>query len=208
MLFTLVLQPFSNYGRYILDVSNEVHSRTETEKKLCSHYALSGAYSVEALHSKVLVLVKCTLLKFKKLSDPKELQAFTGICDETFTLPDIPAPETSTSAPTSEDTKDSGDGSIDLSSPSLTKAKPSTSTRGSVEALTPRKRKLKKKLDFLSTSKASLAAKYCTKISELKTQMKTPKRVINQSLKRKQKQIEVKDQKIRELQQQLRASVV
>ncbi|XP_032880799.1 uncharacterized protein LOC116975604 [Amblyraja radiata] len=65
-------------------------SLAETQKWLSSHYSLPGAEgcSIGAVMLKVKSLITRTLLKFKKLSSPKELEAFTEICNETFKFPE------------------------------------------------------------------------------------------------------------------------
>ncbi|KAJ8392360.1 hypothetical protein AAFF_G00077240 [Aldrovandia affinis] len=209
-------------------------SRTETERRLRSHLSLPDveSYSSAAFNSSVKILVNRTLLKLKKLSNPKELEAFTKICDDTFKLkkgipsPGAHDPESSTSAesqvPIFQDkSADSGDSSHDLPpqlnlatetavavSPEPTPSTSGVSTRSSTKIITPREQKLMERLDFLSTSKATLAQMYRTKIGELRTQLKTPKRVINQALKRKQCRIELRDRKIQELKSKLRGNTL
>ena len=59
-------------------------------------------------------------------------------------------------------------------------------------AITPRKQKLKKRLAFMSKSNADIKGKF----GDLTAKMKTPKRVVNQTIKRKNDQLFNKDQKI------------
>ncbi|XP_055521676.1 uncharacterized protein LOC129715829 [Leucoraja erinacea] len=181
-------------------------SLAETQKWLTSHYSLPDAegYSIGAVMLKVKSLITRTLLKFKKLSSPKELGAFTEICNETFKFPegsqrislhDIPPP-------------------VAQDPESLTPAEiqvpifPDTRCTRELLSLTPREQKMKKRLNFLSTSIVALTLKYRTKISELRAQLKTPKRVVNQALKRKQNQIDTKDRKIQELKAKLRGNTL
>ena len=85
-------------------------------------------------------------------------------------------PDSNVGTPTSKDT---------IQQPTPTNS--GASTRSRKNLFTPRKARLKKRLEFVTTSKAYLAQKYQVKISDLRTQLKTPISVINQSLKRKQK---------------------
>ena len=63
---------------------------------------------------------------------------------------------------------------------------------------------MKKRLNFLSASKADLMKRYKTRISELKTELKSPKRLVNQTIKRKMQQLDTRSQKMIELKAKLR----
>ena len=81
---------------------------------------------------------------------------------------------------------------------------PSTSCvsiRSSRDILTPREQKLKKRLIYITNTKVKEARKFKTRIAELK--LKTPKRVINQSIRRKNEQLKRKEEKITELKEML-----
>ena len=86
-------------------------------------------------------------------------------------------------------------------------SRPSTSgisNRSSRDIITPRKQKLEKRLYmYITNTKVEEARKFKRRISELKLILKTPKRVINQSIKRKNEQLKQKDRKIRELKEML-----
>ncbi|XP_041459631.1 uncharacterized protein LOC121411152 [Lytechinus variegatus] len=212
---------------YILSCKN----RSETERRLSAQYLLSDVdgYSSDISISRVQGLCNRTLEKYKKLTNPKEFQVFSAICNESFILPEkntsnkhtpSPAaqvPQDHNSPSTSTDMKDSAlststeteimdnpPSTSSTPSASVSSNKSSIATRSSSKVLTPRKQKLKKRLLFMSSSRAELLAKH----TALKAKLKTPKRVINQSLKRKQKQILLKDKKIKELQNQLNDNAV
>jgi len=76
----------------------------------------------------------------------------------------------------------------------------SSNTRSRRRPFTPDELRLKKRLEFMSKEKKM----YKRKIKELKEQLKTPKRVVNQALKRKTDIIDKKKEKIKDLQRQLR----
>ena len=67
----------------------------------------------------------------------------------------------------------------------LTEPSSSVSIRSDSQILTPRKQRMKKQLHFLCASKADFMNKQQTGIKDLKAQLRVPKQVINQAIKRK-----------------------
>ena len=253
-------------------------SRAQTERVLQSQFPtkhLPGS----VLNSRIKSLVSRTLLKFKKLSNPKEFELFSGICNEAFNLgvllpvegeavaddlhvperttdevdiadenpplphlTNSPPPSVAVQQPTAADEVEIAEDAVDrtptqalprptaaakvdiaedagaenpsttdhFSTPTPTDAIPqpiasisSVSRRSSQEVLTPRKEKLKKRLQFMSETKVKEADKFKSRIHVLKKKLKCPKRVVNQALKRKAEQLAVKNKKIAELQEKL-----
>jgi len=90
-----------------------------------------------------------------------------------------------------------------LDEPSSMEANPDVDTARisrTTQAFTPRKVKMKKRLDFVAAS----SSRRQDKIKELRKQLKTPKRVANWALQRKIEIIRKKNIKIQDLQKQLR----
>ena len=80
---------------------------------------------------------------------------------------------------------------------------PTCSTRSATEEITPRKIKLKKRLEFAASS----SSKQREQIKELRKKLKTPKRVTNQAVQRKNAIIAKKNRKILDLKEQLCGNV-
>lgn len=195
-------------------------SRSQTIRVLQSRFPATDFPSV--LDSRIKSLVSKTLNKFRCLkSNPKELLTFATICSEAFNISvltaDIPEPEVQVTHGIAADDVDveAVEGIpppmpvTSTPAPAVTtpvEPMPSTSgsqTRYSSEVLTPRKHRMRQRLQFVSASKAQLAKKYTSKISDLKGQLKCPKCVINQALKRKNEHLMAKDTKIKVLQAKL-----
>ncbi|XP_072568712.1 uncharacterized protein [Paramormyrops kingsleyae] len=195
-------------------------SRTQTIRLLQSRFPATDFPGV--LDSRIKSLVSKTLNKFRCLkSNPKELLTFTTICSEAFNVSvltaDIPEPEVQVTHGIAADDVDveAVEGIpppmpvTNTPAPAVTtpvEPMPSTSgsqTRYSSEVLTPREHQMRRRLQFVSASKAELAKKNASKISDPKGQLKCPKRVINQALKRKNEQLMAKDTKIKILQAKL-----
>ena len=90
-----------------------------------------------------------------------------------------------------------------LDEPSSMEANPDVDTERisrTTQAFTPRKVKMKKRLDFVAAS----SSKRQDKIKELRKQLKTPRKVANQALQRKIEIIRKKNIKIQDLHKQLR----
>ena len=156
----------------------------EAERQINSRYSLCDepGYLPSAVLSSAWTLVRKTLDKFKKLTDPKELTMFTKICEESFKLKSDEkksddnaalsgVPETllatsgnetvfqETSAASSHDMPD---GKATIVTPESCIPEPVTSTSGistrsTTELLTPRKKKTKEKIriSFFVKSRSS-----------------------------------------------------
>ena len=211
-------------GHVLCVYINSAKSRTETERVIASHFSLSHVegYSSTLVNSNLKTLVAKSLLKFKRLSNPKELEKFNEICNEPFELPPsgignvtddgdgMAAEDGSRQSPGDEQSPGLHTPAKSSAGPelhTLDEPRPSTSgvsIRNSTQFLTPRKAKMKKRLNFLSASKADLIKRYKTRISELKTELKSPKRLVNQTIKRKMQQLDTRSQKMIELKAKLR----
>jgi hypothetical protein len=90
-------------------------SRTETERRLKVHFSLEDYSFRSSVNSNIKMLITHTSNKLKRLTDPKEFEKFSAICDERFDLtvdpqfavpvskaPDIPDAVPSTSTSTSD----------------------------------------------------------------------------------------------------------
>ncbi|XP_041472130.1 uncharacterized protein LOC121421479 [Lytechinus variegatus] len=178
---------------YILSCKN----RSETERRLSAQYLLSDVdgYSSDISISRVQGLCNRTLEKYKKLTNPKEFQVFSVICNESFIPPEkntsnkhtpSPAaqvPQDHNSPSTSTDMKDSALSTSTeteiMDNPPSTSSTPSASvssnkssipTRRSSKLLTSRKQKLKKRLLFMSSSRAELLALKETDLDSIRTE--------------------------------------
>ena len=76
-------------GHVLCVYINSAKSRTETERVTASHFSLSQVEgdSSTLVNSNLKTLVAKSLLKFKRLSNPKELEKFSEFCNEPFELP-------------------------------------------------------------------------------------------------------------------------
>uniref|UniRef100_A0A0K2U600 Putative LOC100201741 [Hydra vulgaris] n=1 Tax=Lepeophtheirus salmonis TaxID=72036 RepID=A0A0K2U600_LEPSM len=194
--------------------------RAETERHLCSHFSLLDEedYSIAAVDSTLKSLVKKTLDKFKRLSNPKEFATFAKICDESFKL--LPGVEERKQNYSDNNSQDSEPDSESLSpmieynedeinpTPLNEETPVTASTRSSTNKLTPREQKLKKRLDFAIRSKVASVTQHRMQMAQLRTKLKVPKRVVNQTIMRKQNTIDLKDRKIKELKAKLRGNAL
>ena len=99
-----------------------------------------------------------------------------------------PIPSTSNGTPSTPDIR-----------PISTTSSSMRSTHTSSTAMTPRKMKMKKRLAFLASSNQNIKKAYLDIARTARARIKTPKRVLNQAIKRKMGIIRGKDEQIREL---------
>ena len=204
-------------------------SRVAVVRRLFAQYPENdGNRNPKAVSSRINVVVNQTI-KYKKLSNPSELEKYASICREPFQLGNGSDKQSSAEVFSSHDppTTDcasterssANDCSSDLPQTSATpEGNPEeqigiastsgsstvVSTRSSTQVLTPMKKKLKRRLNFVSTSKASLIKKHKAQIGQLRDQLRVPRRVTNQALKRKEEKIKSLKREIQNLKAKLK----
>ena len=235
--------------RLYLEAGN---SRTETERQLKVHFSLEDYSFRSSVNSGIKMLVNQTLNKLKKLTNSKEFEMFSAICDERFdliearvavepefpvpesleppvntnpvnTAPDYAVPSTSTSTfddvpvvdlikpfePSVKSTVEHKDSDTTTSTPDSHlplhsnpgSSAHSRSRRG--DPLTPRKAKIKQRLDFVTATSSAMKQMYKKKVRELRGRQKMPQRCINQAIQRQKDRVEKKSTEIRKLRDML-----
>jgi len=172
-------------------------------------------------------IVSRTVKKYRCLSNPEEFRKFRMECEKSMDLkltataaPEHrtgdepcqtnpttlrgdevqPGPSEVVPQPTADGSASpAGDAPTSMGSVPVCSIAAVRSTRSATQQLTPREVKLKKRLEFVT----STCSKQRERIKELRRQLKTPKRVINQALRRKNDTIEKKKRKIQDLKNQL-----
>ena len=126
-------------------------------------------------------LVNRSLGKYQNLGRDNDMARFSTICQENFSLYTRSIDEPEEPASTHPDEQEPECSQTTFTPPVLRSA----------TQITPRKVKLKKRLDFVTKSKLQMQQKYHENIKGLKAKLKKPDRVkhLNQVIKRKEKTI-------------------
>ncbi|XP_029113602.1 uncharacterized protein LOC114912179 [Scleropages formosus] len=212
-----------------LYVSAAGSNRAETARQLKTHFSSEGFSFRKSLSSDKRVVVTATLNKYKQLTDPKEFEQFSAICDEPFDLTEavdpeftvpvaqLPVPQVPVVSPgifdekltveqTDSDTMTrTPDSHLQVHSDPGSSANSRSRRRG---PLTPQEAKMKQQLDFMSSTHRRVKKRYQEKVRELRRQLQTPRRCINQAIKRQKNRVETRNKEIKKLKDMLYTNVL
>ena len=183
-------------GHVLLNYIQNERSATKTI------HSIKAKFGICAHLSRVNSLVSRSLNKFKKMTQDNERRKFEEICKAVFYNREDPAadppnpqsssiPKLSTPSPDPEHDDDPSTSSA-MPSPSVhvcTSPVSDQSPRLRDSVLTPRKKKLKKRLEFAMKSKCAMQSKYRENLKELRLKVnKTPRKVkhLHQTIRRKE----------------------
>ncbi|XP_029106165.1 uncharacterized protein LOC114910197 [Scleropages formosus] len=204
-------------------------SGTETERQLKARFSSEGSSFCNSLAADIKRIVRNSLEKFQRLTNPQEFAKFTAICEEQFQLlqqavdPEVTAPVAQLPAPEDPDdvSPSTSKETLALSHSATMTSTPvshrevhsepgsSGSSRGHRgDPLTPRKAKMKRRLEFMSSRYRTLRERYVGKVVALKGQLRTPRRVINQAIRRQRERAERKNKEIKKLKDMLQENAL
>ena len=210
-------------------VTSGQYSRAECDRQLktlvISNLGSQYAEADYCFKADIKRIVDRSLDKYKHLQRAGEFEKFVAVCEETFNVKPVQETDVAKSSPhgqSSEVTSPQPGSSRahspqpgtshDVRSPEpytpVTSVSTGVSTRTtrSRDIETPRKAKLRKRLEFVSSVSWQRRQKYKSLLKVMKKRMKSPKRVVNQALQRKVNIIAKQHHQIQELQRLLNES--